>query len=1026
MFETEEKLYFQRAERYLNHLAHKVHSDFIPMDAEFGWSKEPIPYRDRLSLDYKKIREGEVWGEKWDSAWFHIHAAVPEKWQGKELALSINLGGESLLFDEKGVPLFSLTSNSVFNVGYRRECYQLGIRGKAGDTVDFWLESAANSLFGVSMNSDPELDEPNPYGSYQGKVNLLRLVVFEREVWDLQLDVEILLGLYKSLPSPDYRRGRIITALFESENIYAEDIANAAEARKPLRKILDLPAMSSAMTVHAVGHAHIDTGWLWPVRETIRKCARTYATQIELIKKYPGYVFGASAPQHYQFVKDHYPELYEKIRQAVADGNWELQGGMWVEADCNIISGESMVRQFLTGKNFFRDEFGVDVKNLWIPDVFGYSAAMPQIIRKAGCDYFLTQKLSWSQFNTFPYQSFFWQGIDGSKVLTHFPPENTYNSFLTSDALYNAQQTYKESAVSSHFMSLFGIGDGGGGPSDEMIARGMRQTNMEGLPKLEFGRADRFFETLEKESAGSLPVWNGELYLELHRGTLTTQARTKRANRKNEQLLSAVEFLSSALPFEQYPGKELDTLWKLLLLNQFHDIIPGSSIREVYQTTEKEHEQIRNQAQKLLNRTAEQLFRRDETCLTAVNSLSCDYTSAIQLPENWSGAMDPDGRSLPVQRENGKIYAMVHLPKSSYSTFRKSEGNPLKNPIRENDLVLENDLVRYEFNSNGELISAFDKTAGRNVLKPGEKGNVLSLYTDRPANYEAWDIDLYYTKCLLGTAEGISARKTAEGPVRSVLAFDLKIGTSILHQRVVLETGTMRLDFHTDTDWREARKMLRTAFPVEVYSNDACFDIQYGFIRRTMNNNTTWDIAQFEVAGQRYADISDQEYGVALLNDCKYGHKVKNGTLDLCLLRSPKHPDWEADRGEQKFSYALLPHAGRLVRSHVMSQAACFNRAPILFHGFDAQNRKALCHLESDGMTLEVLKKAEKENCHILRIVETKGEHSSGILHFNQEVHAAVETNLLEWTEEAQFKISGNTLKLELNPFEIKTLKISS
>ena len=374
------------------------------------------------------------------------------------------------------------------------------------------------------------------------------------------------------------------------------------------------------------------SGWLWPVRESIRKCARTFSSQIALIEEYPEYIFGASSAQHYAFVKEHYPALYEKIKQAVAAGRWEIQGGMWVEADCNLISGESMIRQFLHGKNFFKDEFGVDVRNLWIPDVFGYSAALPQIIRKAGCEYFLTQKLSWCQFNRFPYQSFLWKGIDNSEVLTHFPPEDTYNSAVRPQQLMEAQTRYTEGDTLSDFMSLYGIGDGGGGPAPEYIERGKRLAALDGCPHYKFGRADRFFEIINEKRA-ELPVWKGELYLELHRGTLTTQARTKRGNRKCEQMLAQTEFLCSMLPAAHYPAKELDRAWKLLLLNQFHDIIPGSSIGMVYETTQKQHAEILVLCESLMKRATDELFPKVDGSATILNSLSCGVTALVELPE---------------------------------------------------------------------------------------------------------------------------------------------------------------------------------------------------------------------------------------------------------------------------------------------------------------------------------------------------------------------------------------------------------
>ena len=1023
MFTTEYTLYFKRAEAFRSRVKQAMYGESTDVQCEYAVSREPVEFKDRLSLNYKPIRAGEKWGENWDSAWFRLSVTVPESFAGKELVLLYDTGGESLIFDAKGTPVYALTGGSVFAENFAKSRYVLG-RKNPGESLEFWIESAANGLFGLVLNSE-QVKPEHPYGRFVGTLNAAKLAVFRREVWNLFLDLDIAIDLIRGLPESDYRCHRFVRILSRAANVYNETPANAEKARNVLKEILSLRASDSAMTAHAVGHAHIDSGWLWPVRETIRKCARTFAAQIDLIEKYPDYVFGASAAQHYALTKEHYPELYRKIKQAVKEGRWEIQGGMWVEADCNLISGESMVRQFLHGKNFFHDEFGVDVRNLWIPDVFGYSAALPQIIRKAACDFFLTQKMSWNQFNKFPYQTFRWKGIDGSEVITHFPPENTYNSLLQPKLLMEAQNTFMERDCLSDFMSLFGIGDGGGGPTEEQIERGRRMANLEGCPKVKFDRADRFFEELSKK-ADLLPTWKGELYLELHRGTLTTQSRTKRNNRKLEQLLTTVEFLSSMLPLDEYPAEELDKAWKLLLLNQFHDIIPGSSITKVYQNTEKEHRELIELCNRLLDRAGAKLFPEESGAATLLNSLSYDYKAVVELPESWNGCsvLDADGKELPAQREHGRTIAIVPLPKSSALSIRKGKTMAEDAAADSGELVLENEFVRYVFSPTAELLEAYDKRHERSILKPGEKGNDLSLYVDYPVNWEAWDVDLYYSQQFLAHPEAVRARKIVEGPVRSALEFELKVSGSTIHQTVILDRTGARLDFHTTVEWHEERKMLRTAFPLQVFADDAAFDIQYGYVKRTMNDNTSWDIAKFEVAAQRYADLSEDDWGVALLNDCKYGHKVKNNVLDLALLRSPKYPDYDADQGHHEFTYSLLPHGGDLIHSEVMAQAALLNRGIRVFDGRGKGSAASVCSLESDSVTLEIVKKAEKEDCRVIRLVETRGCRSEALLKLSDPALKAIQTNLLEWTDEMEFQPENGTVKLSFSPFEIKTLKL--
>ncbi len=785
---------------------------------------------------------------------------------------------------------------------------------------------------------------------------------------------------------------------------------------------LALPAEASALTVTAVGHAHIDTAWLWPVRETIRKCARTFASQLRLIERYPDYVFGASQAQHYAFVKEHDPALYRRIRKAVKEGRWECQGGMWVEADANLIGGESMVRQFVFGKQFFMDEFGVDVRHLWLPDVFGYSAAMPQIMKRAGCEAFVTQKLSWSRTNRFPHNTFRWRGIDGTEVLTHFPPENNYNSPLRPEALQQGVANFQERGYLEGFLSLFGVGDGGGGPNEEHLECGLRQANLEGAPRVRFGAAQGYLDRLAAHR-DALPVWNGELYLELHRGTLTTQARAKRGNRKLENRLRQVEYLWSCLPLRRYPKAELDALWKKLLLHQFHDILPGSSITEVYEDTARDHNEALAACDRLQEKAGIAGLAEDADCVTLVNCLSHVYRRPVELPAGWKGAVNEAGEAVPVQDEEGVAVAAVEIPPQGSVTLRRqAEGATVARAGR--GWVLENGLIRYTFGRDGTIGGIFDKEAGREVLAAGERGHRLSLYEDRPNNWDAWDIDSFYEHQLLEHARPVRAVRLPGGPVRRRLRFELAIGHSSLVQTVTLAEGSRRLDIETAVEWREKHRMLRASFPVAVRADAFSSDIQYGCIQRPTHRNTSWDAARFEVAAQRYVDLSDRDYGVALLNDGKYGHKVHENVIDLNLLRSPTYPDPDADQGRQVFAYSLLPHIGPLVGSAVLAEAAGLNVPVLVFEG----RRGAFeppCRVSGQGVSLEVIKRAEKETAAVIRLVETDGRHSTCRVAPTVPRTALRETNLLEWTEEGDFEPGADgAISLTLAPYAIRTFKL--
>ena len=1022
MFAEEINFHKQRADVFYERVKGCVYSNALSLNCMFAPSERPVPFEKRLGLQYSRLEPGGRCGQNYSSAWFHITGTVPQEFEGLELALIFDPGGESMIFGNDGIPVCGLTGGSVFSPNYRKTAFRINGSHKAGDKLEFWIEGAANDLFGLVNPLSFFRETEHPRHAFTGLLSACDLAVFNREAWNLQLDLQVLLSLLKALPEGDWRIRRLLGVLGRAADVWNEDPANSGAARGILKEFLDLRPSGAVMTAHGVGHAHIDTGWLWPVRETIRKCARSFSSQLMLIDEYPEYIFGASAAQHYAFIKENYPGLYEKIRKAVAAGRWEIQGGMWVEADCVLSSGESIVRQFLHGKNFFRDEFGVDVGNLWLPDAFGYSASLPQIIRKAGCGCFLSTKIAWSQFNRFPYQSFLWHGIDGSSVLSHFPPENTYGSMLQPERMIRAQNNCSEGDRVFDFLALFGVGDGGGGPYAELIERGKRMENLEGVPHFKFDRADRFFELLETHRS-ELPSWNGELYLELHRGTLTAQARTKRGNRKCEQALAETEFLCSMLPYTQYPAAELDRAWKTLLLNQFHDIIPGSSIAEIYRTAEAQHREILDLCATLQERAAAELFPAKDGSALLLNSLPYDVSTLVELPESWNGygACDESGCELPVQQENGRTVVRVQIPKLAFSVLKRGKRCSVPADADSGELVLENSRIRYVFAPDATLIEAVEKDSGRSVLAPGAYGNEFALYVDRALTYEAWDIDPYYPHQAPLRPQSVRARKVLAGPLRSALEFELKISESTIRQTVVLEAEGTRLDFRTEVDWNESRKMLRVSFPVNVFADRAAFDIPYGYIFRTMHENTSWDMAQFEVSGQRYTDVSDAAHGVALLNDCKYGFKVKNSVIDLALLRSPKNPDPTADLGHHEFVYSLHPHKGDLIHSDVMREAALLNRPPRVFDGV-SRGAEPLCTVDSDSVSLEVVKKAEKENAHVLRLVETKGLSAKAKLRFRRSVTLA-ETDLLEWTEERMFG-TGTEFELEFKPFEIKTLKL--
>lgn len=1026
MHEKVTELYVARVDRFCERLAKRILSDWVPLQADYAHTVEPVAFDKRQELAYQSAKEGLTWGKKWESAWFHLKGAVSKAWAGKQVVAQLDVGGEGLVFDASGRILQGLSNGSVFQHDFNRDLVPLFESCAGGEPVELWVEGASNGLFGLFTEPDPEADHPNRMGHYNAQIKALRLAVFEAEVWHLWLDLRILAGFLKRLEPKRVRHARLLHCAMTGIDRFGDDPANAAAFRQHLKVELGKLASASDPKVTAVGHAHIDTAWLWPVRETVRKCARTFANQLDLMDRYPEYVFGASQPQHFQFVKDHYPELYERIKLAVQEGRFEPQGGMWVEADCNIISGESMVRQVLYGKNFFRDEFGIDVNHLWLPDVFGYSAAMPQILRQAGMRYFLTQKLSWSQFNEFPHTSFRWRGIDGSEVLTHFPPENTYNSQLDTEYLLPAVENFKERGFMDQFISLFGVGDGGGGPKAENIELGRRMASLEGAPQVRFGKAVEFFDVLASYE-DQLPLWVGELYLELHRGTLTSQARVKRENRWLENRLQSLEILASYAGSDLYPMAELEAVWKLVLLNQFHDIIPGSSINPVYEVTHKEYEQAHQRCDAMISALGAALLDEAEDCITVINTTDRPWHGSIRLPETWQGGIaDTPGCTVwAVQETDGEKLCVCSLePLSMVSLQMQPDALTAEIEADESEAwVLENDVVRYRFSEKGELRSIWDFELERELIATGEVGNRLTLYRDHPNNWDAWDVDLFYEGEVEDVIACVSAQPVVRGVARERLVFEYEIGESTLTQEVVLLPKSKRLDFKTRVDWRERHRMLRVSFPVAVDALEASFDIQYGFVRRPTHRNTSWDLARFEVCGHRYADLSNADFGVALLNDCKYGYKVHGNVLDLNLLRSPNYPDPKADIGVHEFTYSLLPHRNDLINSPVIKEATALNYEPIVFEGCrlknDASRELFPWRVHGKGLAMTTVKRAEKSQDWIVRVVELYGRHSEGFLHVqgNYEVRRA---DLLEWQEGDL--LEGNRFKLK--PFEILTLRL--
>lgn len=930
----------------------------------------------------------------------------------------------------------------------RREV-EVAAEARGGEEFEFFVEAAANG--GSDKNGFlPGLCQPDYLGEPRYALAEAQLACVNRPVFNFYHDFKTVLEAMETFPENSQRRAELCRALNEAIEVFEKgDDAGIFAARAILSEQMARKNGGTVHVVSGVGHGHIDTAWLWPLREAIRKCARTFSTALDYMERYPKYVFACSQPQHYLWMKVHYPEIWKKIRAAVKRGQWEPVGSMWVEADCNLPSGESLVRQMLHGKRFFLREFGVETRDVWLPDVFGYPASLPQIIRGAGAKYFMTQKMSWNQFNTFPHHTFLWEGIDGSKVFTHFPPAGTYSADTGPKDLAKIVNNFREHGLLTRSLLLYGYGDGGGGPSIEMLEKAGRLHDFEGLPKLELETAREFFEKAEAEAGQTrLPEWFGELYLEVHRGTYTSQARNKLENRRAEFLLREAEFFDSVARLvdpdwiqsaadppravydvtgldEEMPAaphkRALERAWKLLLLNQFHDIIPGSSIHWVYEDSNRDYATVRELGDSVcdsgLAALAGQISVGDlREPVMIFNSLGFPRREVVDLP--------------------GRGAAWVEVPACGYrvgdlAAFPKSLAHHAVRVMDNGDgVTLENGLMRLDFSKTGALRKVLDLRSNRDVLEPGKVGNVLCLHQDVPNKHDAWEIEVFHADAydVIDASEVIGIVENS--PLRCAVEVTRSFGQSRIVQRISLRAGSPRIDFLTEVDWREDRKCLKVAFPVNVRCGHATYDVQFGHVERPTHANTSWDMAKFEVCAHQWADLSESGFGVALLNDCKYGHDIHGNTMRLTLLRAPVSPDPIADRGVHRFTYSLLPHKGDFRSGGVIEEAAALN-APLGIRPMEAAGGKGSLPLvhsflacDSPSLRVEALKKAEDDDALIVRLSEAHGSRGQTVIKLGFSAQKAHRTDLLE-RELEPLEISGGQVVVSYQPFQILTFKLS-
>lgn len=849
----------------------------------------------------------------------------------------------------------------------------------------------------------------------------------------------------------DFRRTRLIEALYRAMDQFMNLAPQEVQAGEAVASIEE--ALTRAVSgiggnaeglEHMVGQSHIDIAWLWPVRETVRKTSRTFSTVDRLMEEYPEYRYTQSQPLLFAFLKEHDPELYERVKARIAEGRWELVGGMWVEPDLNIPSGESLIRQMLYGQRFYREEFGRTSRIEWLPDTFGYCASLPQILKHGGVEYFMTTKLGWNDTNVFPHDLFHWVGIDGTSMLSYL--NHGVNEHTLPKDVHEHWQSYRQKAAHPEQMLLYGHGDGGGGVTREMLEYIDRADLMVGQPAIKYSTASEFFAGIS-EAQSKLPEWHGDLYLELHRGTYTTHARNKRMNRKAEVLYREAELWNTlALPAmnkteEAEIRSALHDGWKLILLNQFHDIIPGSAITEAYVTSDREYSQIFRQGASSLQRGLEILagqVKTDEYGEGApyilFNSLGWSRSAVIHVKTGVGQALiacDSVGRTLLMDREEDGVSILVpDIPALGYTTIWLKPGSGQSaNFVKSGEWnhTWETAFYLVQFNERGEIVSLYDKNARRELVKQGECANRFHFFHDRPTLWDAWDLDDRYEEQVAGEAQLLEPPTVLAGTVKDVLRFRWKMHQSEIRQDIIFYHHDRRIDFRTQVSWNEAHKLLKVGFPIEVVTDKATYEIPFGSLERPTHRNTSWEQAQYEVCGHRFADVSEHGYGVSLLNDCKYGYDIQGSRIRLSLLRAPKWPDVEADLGEHEFTYSLYPHEGDLRSAHTLRQAAELNHDVPLQqtsrHAGTLPATGSFIGLESKHVILDTVKPAEDGQGIILRFYESSGGRETVKLNWPYTFKAVYLSNALEEPGKA-LEVEQGQIELSFAPYEIVTILI--
>lgn len=1030
----------------VKHWMRTLKDDLYQPLGEISWEAFPtmeyLTSEEALKGPFQPVSPGFTWGHEWEYCWFKGSIALPEEAKSQRIVMDLKPQGESALF-VNGKSFGTYRASWVNEPHHFMEDNVLSFCAQGGEHYDILMETYAGHFMPEAptggCTTGPVLPGAFEDTAEEGKRRVLGKCtygIWNEDAYQLYMDVATLSALLTTLDETSLRAAKIAKALQEFTLIADFEqpregrIASYKAAREALRPVMEAKNGSSAPVFYAVGNAHLDLAWLWPMAETYRKTERTFAAQLRLIEEYPEYKFIQSQPASYEMCKKYYPELFARIKEAVKGGQWIADGAMWVEPDTNMASGEALIRQLVHGKRYYKEEFDVDSKVLWLPDTFGYTAALPQILKGCGVDYLVTQKIFWSynEGDQFPYHYFTWEGMDGSQVVSFLPTSYTYRTdpIEANNIWKNRTQMQDLDA----FLMPYGYGDGGGGPARDYIEYAKRQEDLEGSVKVKMAGPMEFFQDMEKEG-GPVNTYVGELYFSAHRGTYTSQAAVKKNNRRNELAMREEEFWSSLGLGRglEYDLAKADALWKELLLHQFHDILPGSSIGRVYVEANKAHEAIHAGAQELLDQAIDALTeRKEENAVTVWNSLSFDRKALVELPEAFgAGARTLEGQAVPVQKTEEGVKAIVDIPSCGAVSLVPAEagasGDGAKAAVsvkEEGDgYVLENSQVRATVDARGEVVSFVLKESGREYA--AQPMNRFRLYKDVPRLFDAWDIDSNYILQEVKAATEVSVEKVGEG-LEGVVKVSGRISESGFTQYIRLAADSRRLAFETEVDWKELHRLLKVSFPVDVYAENGINEMQFGYVERPAHRSRLYDKDRFEVCNHRYSALCDGSHGAAVLNDCKYGISMNGNALELTLLRAAACPEMRADNGQHSFTYAFTAWEGTLADSDVVRQGYELNVKPVVSKG--AVDRFSAVTVDKANVILDTMKPAEDGSGDIvLRLYEAKKAAAKAEVSLQFGAAKAYLCDMLENIIE-EVPVTDGKIVLPFRAFEIKTVRV--